>query len=494
MRGVQSAIFHYVSCAPCIGFMSRKQRQKQANRERKVLRKLQLEEPDSYYHPEPTGTNPYWGEEIIMGPGPPPRRAKRSNTGSRRGLTTAGTHSTQGDKSLDLDPNADVRLSDDTTDDENWNRKRYQREDEDLWGFGELVSSKKTTVAGSSVGLTGITRPSTSKSSADSYYAVRNPPVNDLHPPVVSLPSPHPSDNRWMLQPPPKAAVMSGKERAKADRSGSGSSSRVELSLQRQVSTKQLQQKIERGETPEMPSMSRGSSYTNLVGGQRHDRPRTPQARPISAASSRRKKRRDTAITRTDAIDRSSGESNETTKRSVTSPKVLALPSINVVRVRGSRQHLSTVISSGSGASPPGLANDNENDHSKNPMQVRRTMTYHASSKESSDFPYMVKHRNPLASSDISSLNVLQDLVSPRALLNSRYVSAPLVEARIKLPPSDFEEESVLSANKDSTWADSGFGLTRDWGTDQMDGQTTHVPFDSSIPLKDPSMRWSVDF
>ena len=437
-----------------------------------------------------------------MGPGPPPRRAKRSNTSSRRGITTAGTHSTQGDKSLDMDPIPDVRLSDDTTDDENWNRKRYQREDEDLWGFGELVSNKQPAVAPPSLRVTGVTRPGTSKSSVDSYYAVRNPPVNDLHPPVVSLPSPHPSNNRWMLQPPPKAAVMSGKERAKMDRShsGSGSSSRVELSLQRQVSTRQMQQKLERGETPEMPPISRGSSYSNLVGGQRHDRPRTPHARPISAASSRIEKRRDTAVARIDGIDRSSGESNETNQRSTASSKVSSLPSIKVVRVRGNRQQLSTVMSSGSGASPSthqevGLADENKNNVSKIPAQVRRTMTYHASSKESSDFPYMVKQRNPLASSDMSSLNVIQDLVSPRALSNSQYISAPLVEARIKLPPFNMEEETAISITRDSRWADSGVGLTQNWVTDHTDDdQVTHVPFDSSTPQRDPRMRWSVDF
>ncbi|KAF2800062.1 hypothetical protein K505DRAFT_293308 [Melanomma pulvis-pyrius CBS 109.77] len=479
MRGIQSAIFHYASCAPCTGYMYRKQRRKQAKRDREVRRKLQLEQPELYHHPEPTGTNPYWGEEITMGPGPPPRRAKRSNTSSRRGITTAGTHSTQGDRSLDLDPADVLRSSDETADDDNWNRKRYQREDEDLWGLGELIHP---AVAGSSVGVTGLMRPGTSKSSAESYYAARNPPVNDLHPPVVSLPSPHPSDNRWMLQPPPKAAVMSGKERAKTDRSrsGSGASSRVELSLQRQVSTRQLQQKIERGETPEMPPISRDSSYSNLVGGQRHDRPRTPQARPISAASSRRKKRRDTAIAHTDGTEPSSGESGEKILRSTSSSKLSTLPNIKVVRVRTSRQQLSTVISSGSGASPPahqGLDSAAENENSL-PMQVRRTMTYSSSTQSSDSFPYLMKHRNPLGSSDISSLNVLQDLVSPRALLNSRFVSAPLMEARIKLPPSDMDEETILSTGKESAWTSSGFG----------------VPFDSFVGERDPRMRWSVDF
>ncbi|KAF2708843.1 hypothetical protein K504DRAFT_380305 [Pleomassaria siparia CBS 279.74] len=484
MRGVQSAIFHYASCAPCTGYMYRKQRRKQAKRDRKVRHKLQLEQPDQYHHPEPTGTNPYWGEEITMGPGPPPRRAKRSNTSSSpRGITTAGTHSTKRDKSLDLDPANDLRLSHDT-DDDNWNRKRYQREDEDLWGFGELMGpTEQPDAPGASLGLTRILRPGTSKSSAESYYTARNPPVNHLHPPVVSPLSPNPSDNRWMLQPPPRAAVMSGKERATADRSRSesGASSHVELSLQRQVSSRQMQHKMERGETPEMPPISRGSSYSNLVSAHRHDQPRTPQLRPNSAASSHRRKRRDTAITRSDTLDRYSGDSNATTRKSTTSSQLSSLPSIQVVRVRASRQQLSTVLSSGSGASAPlhprlNSRSENENESIKAPMQVKRTMTYSSSTQSSDSFPYPMKHRHPLASSDLSSLNVLQDHVSPRALLSSRFVSAPLVEARISLPPSNLDEEATLKIDK---------------GIDVA----MRVPFDNyGVPERDPSMRWSVDF
>ena len=109
MRGVQSAVFHYASCAPCTGYSDGRKRRKAAKAARKVREKLELEQPDAYHHPEPTGTNIYWQEEIAMGPGPPPRRARRTNTattGSTRGMPTRGTQSSalsNGGSSIDVD-------------------------------------------------------------------------------------------------------------------------------------------------------------------------------------------------------------------------------------------------------------------------------------------------------------------------------------------------------------------------------------------------------
>lgn len=493
MRGIQSAIFHYASCAPCTGYMYKKQRRKQARQARKARTKLQEEQPELYHHPEPTGTNPYWQEEITMGPGPPPRRARRSNTNNTR-ATAAGTQTSvvrsQAGSSIDVDRPDAVRLSEDSLDDDNWNRKRYQREDEDLWGFSDVIVPLDNTLSGSSVGVTGLTRPSTSRSG--SYYSARAPPVNDLHPPVVSMPSPHPFDNQWMLQPPPKASVMSGKERATLrSRSGSGASSRVELNLQRQVSAKQLRQKIERGETPDLPPLSRGNSYSDLLSGQRHDRPKTPLVRrPSTASSYRTKKRRDTAMTNTSTAEPSSGDSSDTVLRRSRSPspRLSTVPSLKLVRVRSSRQQLSTVISSGSGDHPATSPNSDRDDENL-PMTVRK-VRYSTQSTDSD--PYLlIKRRDPLSSSDITSLTVLEDLVSPHALLNSRFVSAPLMEARIKLPPSDHDEQGALDVD---SWSGSGFAISRAWGTDQVDGEA-RVPFDSAgVTERDPRLRWSVDF
>ncbi|KAJ4352349.1 uncharacterized protein N0V89_007697 [Didymosphaeria variabile] len=476
--------------------MYKKQRRKQAKQARKARTKLQEEQPELYHHPEPTGTNPYWQEEIFMGPGPPPRRARKTNTCNTRATTTAGTQGSavsQTGSSIDVDRAVEVRLSDDTLDDDNWNRKRYQREDEDLWGF-DAIEPLQTTLSGSSVGVTGLKRPT---SRSGSYYSARAPPVNDLHPPVVSLPSPHPSDNQWMLQPPPKASVMSGKERATLrSRSGSGASSRVELSLQRQVSAKHLRDKLDRGETPEMPSLSRGISYNDMLMGQRHDRPKTPLARPPSTASSYRpRRRRDTAMTNTSATEQSSSDSSDTIVRRSHSPShnLSTVPSLKLMRARSSRQQLSTVMSSGSGEpsiSPTNTSPTPELDDENLPVTAIRKVRYSTQSTESDPY-HLKKRRAPLVSSDISSLNVLQDLVSPVSLLSSRFVSAPLMEARIKLPPSDHDEQNMLDTD---SWSGSGFAISRGWVTDQVDGEA-RVPFDSArVADRDPRMRWSVDF
>jgi hypothetical protein len=487
LRGVQSAVFHYASCAPCTGYTDGRKRRRAAKAATKVKEKLQLEDPDSYQHPPPTGTNPYWDEEIRMGPGPPPRRARRTNTGCSRGIATAGTQSSalsKGSSSVDGDRTDDLRLSDDIIEDENWNHKRYQREDEDLWGMDDPPIPLEHIASGSSMGGTGynVKRPGTARST--SYYSVRAPPVNDLHPPVVSMPSPDPADNRWMLQPPPKASVMAGRERASnRSRSGSGASSRVELSLQRQLSTKQVKHRLERGETPEMPSISRNSSYSNIVSNQRHEKSRTPQVRPPSASSSRHKKRRDTALSRSDTVSthHSSGDSGDTVLKSPSesrlAPHDMGTPDIKFIRVRQSRPALSTVVSSGSG----------ENALALKPRSVshRRDYTYTSTDTYTSrnSTPYL---RAPLSSSDISSLNCLEDLVSPHDLLKSRFVSAPLVEAKIRLPPEDNEEAKILSQKQ--SWTGN---FSRGWDANEQ----VRVPFDHvGRPARDPRLRWSVDF
>lgn len=507
LRGVQSAVFHYASCAPCTGYTDGRKRRRAANKARKLRQKLQLEHPDDYHHPEPTGTNPFWDEEIQMGPGPPPRRARRTNTGNSRAIATAETNSTilsKGESSSDTDVQ---RLSDDTVDDDKWNRKRYQREDENLWGIDEPgLPIRPIASASSSVGGSGFSlkRPGTSRSG--SYYSVRAPPVNDLHPPVVSLPSPDPADSRWMLQPPPKASVMAGKERATTrSRSGSGASSKVELSLQRQLSARHVMHRLDRGETPEIPSISPNSSYSNLVAGQRHDRSRTPQARPPSASSSRRRNRREKTIARTDTSSTHASEhSPALMEKSNSSPGSRHVPDISAVRVRPSRPALSTVVSSGSGerenlrSKSSSRTQDNDLNSSftfpQKPSKVHYRNTTYSSTGSTGSTPYLLTQRAPLSSSDISSLNALQELVSPRDLLKSRWVSAPLVEAKIRLPPGDGKEVQELS--KKTSFVGSGFKIRRDvWDDKDDDRWGTQAPFDSQAnEARDPRLRWSVDF
>lgn len=533
MRGVQSAVFHYASCAPCVGYTDSRKRRRDAKHARKAREKLMLEEPDTYHHPEPTGTNPYWEEEIAMGPGPPPRRARRAGTGSTRCITTAGTQSSAVSKmgsSVDGEPKERLRLSDDTLEDGNWNRKRYQREDEELWGHDELRISLQQTGSGSSVGVVGfpIRRPGTSRSG--SYYSARAPPVNELHPPVVSLPSPDPAENRWMLQPPPKASVMAGKERANnMSRSHSGSSSRVELNLGRQVSTKQLMQKLERRNTGDVPSISPASSHANLTSAQRS---RTPQARPPSASSLHRK-RRDTAISTKSTITRSSSANDSsdalarastTTATTISQPPppssmasstTIAFSDPAAPTTYTPRPVLSTIASSNSGIASPTLspstprrpATSDENSIPEKPSPV-----HHRFPSDSTVYPShtpsltSLHKQTPLNTSDTSTLHRLQDLVSPRALLNSRFVSAPLVEARLRLPPSEEDMGNRVKtgaglATMHARWPPVRRRGSRSRESESSEGEdeedeeeTVRVPFDSFGVARDVRLRWSVDF
>ncbi|KAL8718757.1 MAG: hypothetical protein Q9225_004154 [Loekoesia sp. 1 TL-2023] len=211
-RGFQSAVFYYVSCAPCTQLAYRRRRRKGAAR-----LKLEKEMEEGLYpHPSPFSTNIYWRKEMALGPGPPRKKKDRDKerqqksrgrgpneecqrdlvTGSSVGTGTSSADTVVASSSVQgvVEPEQERRSGDD------WNRRRYQREDEFLWGIDNV----------SEVG--------------DNYCTARNPAVNDLHPPVVSTQPTHRSETRWMLQPPPSAKVMEGKERANRSRSGSGGS------------------------------------------------------------------------------------------------------------------------------------------------------------------------------------------------------------------------------------------------------------------------------
>jgi len=444
LRGVQSAVFHYASCAPCTGYADGRKRRRDAKQARKAREKLMLEEPDTYHHPEPTGTNPFWGEEIAKGPGPPPRRARRTGTGtgttgtgtgtgtgSTWGITTAGTLSSVASKvgsSLDgeskdvhdlQDLQDPLRLSDESLD-------------------------------------AAMPRPTASRTG--SYHCARAPPVNDLHPPVVSLPSPDPVDNLWMLQPPPRASVMAGRERAThVSRCHSGASSRVELRLAH--------------------------------------RSRTPQARPPSSTSSRRK-RRDTAISTKSTLTCTNTHTSTGDVSDVSPYATATLPPSTTthtsdihcagLRTRDSRPILSTIVSSDSNIAP------------SSPHSLHRPATSHENALPEKPSPihhHQRDHRHfsstdvHLNNSDLSSLNCLQDLVSPHALLRSSFVSAPLVEAKIRLPPSN--EDMGSRIQQQGTWK------SRAWqhvSSDDDDDDIVRVPFDSLGAGRDPRLRWSVDF
>ncbi|KFG87585.1 hypothetical protein MANI_001533 [Metarhizium anisopliae] len=272
---VQSAVFYFLACTPCSKVRHRQKAKAQAKKEREDKAKLETEQPGLYRHPSPFNTNPYWQEEISMGPSLPKKSISKNS--SQRGLTSSGResvapsmsdHTNIGDSRTHFGDSTTAMPQDDTLS-EDWNRRRgYQREDEELWGQwsgpGSAGSghklmdafSKARDSAGRLIESTlGIEKEVTEQERRDFYLSPKNPPVNDYHPPVVSSKPPHKDARKWMLQPPPPAKIMEGKVPvSRAVSSGSKSSGRTlvgdEGNLGRRLQEKMAKERIRKGSNP----------------------------------------------------------------------------------------------------------------------------------------------------------------------------------------------------------------------------------------------------
>lgn len=406
-RGFQSAIFYYISCAPCTKLNYRRKRRKQLKRE-KSEKALHEAEEGLQHHPSPFSTNPYWKEEILIGPGPPQRKAFRdgkSKPKDSRGLRTGGvgssteTGTSSADTMVGEEGGENIRDSG-----EGWNKRRYQREDEILWGKEE--EERKPT------GMSPVSR---SASGNASYYQARNPAVNDLHPPVVSTQPKHRSETQWMLQPPPKAKIMEGKEKANSpnrSRSGSGASKDSKASgkkpesLGRQVGERLMESKLKRGGNPaaasssvamsRVPSARSAASLEKNAPGQQRDRnPPLPLPQPSLESMNRKPPPPPISIS--------------------TTPSPFPSPA--------ARPPLSTILS----ASLPQKPKDR-------PPHLRPLL---------------------ISANSASSLHVLQELVAPATQLNTiKAASAPIPDAAVgvKLPPVSHKEDADLRLPEVESW------------------------------------------
>ncbi|KAK4201830.1 hypothetical protein QBC40DRAFT_49018 [Triangularia verruculosa] len=309
LSAAQSALFYYLACTPCYTAAGNHKAARQAKREREVKERVIKEQPQLYRHPDPFQTNPYWEEEIKMGPSLP-RKGKnidmsskslsqrRLTAASRDGGASIGAGSSvmfnMGSPTSTVGPRPSISttiaptiaeeevssptlsktLSVSTASD--WNLKPYQREDEELWGH-EYESQRRTQKlvdalkqAGSSAGRfveskLGLEKQVTEQDRYDFYFAPKNPPVNEYHPPVVSSKPAHKDGLRWMLQPPPPAKVMEGKVPVSRSASLMSVNSRRTVStvgsgsLGRLVGEKALEAKSRRGETPFGDNLSSAS-------------------------------------------------------------------------------------------------------------------------------------------------------------------------------------------------------------------------------------------
>lgn len=311
---LQSVAFYVLSCSTCAKISHRRKAKSQAKKERAEKQTLEMQQPGLYRHPSPFNTNPYWSEEIMMGPAPVKGKDKgTSKNGSQRALNTGEQGSSYAGSSTAMSsnpPSSPTAVTESSRiSGEGWNFKRYQREDEALWGHdipgpGQRIMDA-ISKAGSSAGrlLEGrLSKGAKEEENPATWYAPRNPPVNDLHPPVVSSAPANKAETRWMLQPPPSAKVMEGKERVNRSRAGSNTSSRRGndgTPLSRQVTERLVDLKVQRGETP---------TYAEA-------RPVTERAERAASTPSRAQR------------DRSSSDSDLATRRQKAKPAPISISS-----------------------------------------------------------------------------------------------------------------------------------------------------------------------
>jgi hypothetical protein len=227
---------------------------------------LELSQPGLIHQPVPFQTNQYWAEEIQAGPGPPRgwRRhslddgAKRVRSDKKSGKKRKKSVFAPGGSGLVNEMTAPTNSSSDTAAPtsegpaprlsrrassagaastldalkdtikstialpDTWNWKRYEREDETLFGINDRISRMwdRATQHGRQAStdrgqpLTpGRRRAATVDSDDHSWLYARNPGVNDLHPPTVSQLPRTKREVAWMMQPAPSRAVMEGKIR-----------------------------------------------------------------------------------------------------------------------------------------------------------------------------------------------------------------------------------------------------------------------------------------
>ncbi|OHW89451.1 hypothetical protein CSPAE12_11964 [Colletotrichum incanum] len=285
---IQSAIFYYLACTPCNEMKAFRKAKKKAKEDREIKRKIEMEQPGLYRHPDPFHTNPFWAEEMAAGPHLPKKSGSKNP--SQRGLASAGRTSTAAsfgcastvaESTSPATPTISAetgrKLSGDA-----WNRSLYQREDEELWGHNLTGMGHKLmdniAKAGNTAGRyveekLGLEKPITDEDRDNFYRTPRNPPVNEYHPPIVGSKPSRPDALKWMLQPPPPAKLMEG--RVPVARTGSTStvgSRRTMVSeeppLDRLVREKALKKKLRQGDKPRLEETpSESELIDSLIGG-----------------------------------------------------------------------------------------------------------------------------------------------------------------------------------------------------------------------------------
>lgn len=188
VRGAQSAIFYYISCAPCSDAASSRRRKKAAARDRKSREAELALRPHIYAHPAPTEVNEYWRQEEQLGPLSPRKRPRKNTRDSGGNSAGNGGSLTSFDDAKD----GSAKQGSGETTSHHFGRRKYTRPDEETsWTTGQVPVPNRQEIG-------------------TDYRLLRVPPINDMHPPTIShrLKA---EDRTWMKQPPPSSDFLNGK-------------------------------------------------------------------------------------------------------------------------------------------------------------------------------------------------------------------------------------------------------------------------------------------
>lgn len=432
-RGIQSVIFFYVSCAPCVATRDRKKRKQDAVRGRADREALAAEMPGMYRHPSPSSTNPYWQSEIAAGPVLVSRGKKKTATnaavGSHRNLKTSMTqrsNESNPPSSVDLSLNGGSR---DGRTDSKIHFQQFQREDEEApLGLSSMEGLASSSTLDGSLSGSRITRPQRAHiimtDAEKSHANHRNPQINDLHPATVTNISSR-EEARWLMQPPPSADFMSGKDCTGRSRSDSGGSSRMSarsgVPLSREVAQRMMERRLKGEDPPLTPTMSREN--TSLAStdpkGQNHDRSMTNELDFALEDSPSNRLRRRSSPVRIQVSDNSNSSQSAVT---VIRSSDFAPETVRARRV-ASKPQLSTI------ASDSLLPADTYNTQRKENKSSRH-------SDDSLPDRDRTARRSPLLAKD-DSLKVLQDLAPHSRLFNTQVISSQDVAKRSRHPSHD---------------------------------------------------------
>lgn len=482
-RGVQSAIFYYVSCAPCADARYRKKRKEEAKRDRADRARLDASFPTLYRHPSPSSTNPHWQAEIEMGP--TLVRGKRKTTPTSENQRGPKPNATQNNgsgmpSSVDLPRGASQNGGDGAADGKT-RRTPLQREDEGLWGMDTPSPSEAPPRAhlDGSTSKTLLARPERARTKdSSSYQSYRNPPINDRHPATVTRVQSR-QEVAWMMQPPPVADVMSGKQPPSRSRSNSGGSklsSPSSVSMSRQSSSQPADRRLYSAESLQVTRMSRESSSGTVgnVTGQRHDRTGlriTTEENDFAIFPSKGMKRRPSPIK---VAQRS--EDSETTVIRRSSQEMDPIPAR--MPCRPSRPPLSTIMSDS-------LVPSEQDLEFYTPAETPTENSFPDLGAHSSLVGQDRTERRSAVVLQDGSLKTLSNLTPTSTFLNTRFFATTpaYTEAKVRLPAPRGDEGQRLSGGGGPGLFDSWY--TPDFQLDKWIHENTR--------REGVQQRWSMD-